>query len=138
MDQNKFAIDANIIIRYLINDGGDLAKKAIDIMDAVDEERLSVYCDPINLAEVVWVLDSFYNVSREEISLWLQTLLSNPCFVVVNKEHYRKAIDIYASKAASFADACACVTAIEEAKGNLFSFDKKLSKVEKVNRLEHI
>ena len=51
-----FAIDANVVVRYLTQDHQELAAKADVIIEGVEDGRLSVFCDPITLGEVVFYL----------------------------------------------------------------------------------
>ncbi|MBI2843571.1 MAG: hypothetical protein HYX78_09235 [Armatimonadetes bacterium] len=61
---NVFAIDANIILRYLIPDHEELFAKAEPILDNVADGILTVLLDPVILAEVVFVLSKHYGLSR--------------------------------------------------------------------------
>jgi len=68
-------VDANIILRYLLKDGGELAEKARMIWDAVEAGRLLAVCDPVTLGEAVFVMSSVYHVPNEKIAGLLVSLL---------------------------------------------------------------
>lgn len=130
------SIDANIILRYLVRDNPEFFRKACDILQGVEHGRLTVICDPVNLAEVVWVLGSFYKLSNKQIFKGLQPILNHDNFLLPDKERYILALDLYADGMKRFGDACACAAALLECDGRLYSFDEKLSKVPGIVRSE--
>lgn len=135
---DTLAIDANVIIRFLLRDHAELSPKAKAIIDAVQAKRLRVLCDPVTLAEVAWVLKSFYKLTPEQIVKELRPLVEAECFRVPNKGLYLRALDLFSSTVPHFGDACACAAALEECEGKLLSFDKKLSRADGIERLENL
>lgn len=136
MPNRSFSIDTNIIMRYLIPDNPELFAKAESILDRVAEGALTVFIDPIILAEVVFVFTNHYGRSREELRVILDPFLKSDNVLISNKFRYIRALEIYADTKAHFGDACACAAALEECDGRLFSFDRKLSEVEGISRVE--
>jgi len=132
----RFAIDANVILRGLLLDNRELSDKAIAILKAVEEGRSAVYCDPVTLAEVVWVLWRSYQRSRQDIASALKPIVQAEGFHMPGKDRYLRALDLYGTTVEHFGDACACAGALEECEGKLCSFDRKLSSVPGVERLE--
>ncbi len=133
-----YSIDANVILRYLLRDVEKQWARAETAMRAMQAREVRLVCDPVNLAEVVWVLDSIYELDREEICMALESLLKADCFVVPDKDRYIRAVELYRTTAADFGDACACARALESCDGKLLTFDKKLSRIEGVARLEEV
>ncbi|KJS20909.1 MAG: twitching motility protein PilT [Clostridiaceae bacterium BRH_c20a] len=56
-------VDANVILRYLLNDVHEMAEKATQLL-----ENNEVYIPNEITAEVVYVLEKIYKVGREDIS----------------------------------------------------------------------
>lgn len=135
-DAKTYELDANIILRFVLRDHEMLTQKAFTIMEAASEGRISLYCDPVIVAEVVWVLGSRYRVPPVEIPRLLEPILRPANTVLPNKQRYLRALKIYAETNAHFGDACACAAAIEDCEGRLFSFDRSLSKIEGIHRSE--
>lgn len=131
-----FAIDANVILRYLVPDNDELFAKAESIIDRVAEGTLTVSCDPVILAEVIFVLTRHYGRSREEAFAALDPIIRSDYVLMPNKSRYIRALQIYAGTQAHFGDACACAAALEDCDGRLISFDRKLSSIEGVSRTE--
>lgn len=130
------AIDANVILRYLLQDNAELSPKATAIMEAIEDREIAVSCDPVILAEVVWVLGSLYKFSRNKIASDVEPIVKADGFVIPNKERYVLALSIYANSSAHFGDACACAAALECSDGRLLSFDRELSRIPGIRRLE--
>jgi len=137
-DNPLFALDANIILRYLIQDGEALAEKAVRIMEAVEDGGIRACLDPVTLAEVVWVLTSYYGQNPARVSDSLLPLVKAEGLVLGGKERYVRALEIFAGGTINFGDACACATAALECSGRLLSFDRKLSRVAGVKRSESV
>jgi predicted nucleic-acid-binding protein len=62
-------VDANIVLRYLLNDAKDLSEKASDIL-----ENNEVFVPNEVIAEIVYVLEKVYKVENWEISRALMEL----------------------------------------------------------------
>ena len=129
-------IDSNVILRYIARDDPQLLKAARAILWPLDTGEGRVLCDPVILSEVVFVLKSIYGFSPAEISAGLLRLVRLPGFVMPDKRRYVHALELYASEVPHFGDACACAAALEQTEGRLYSFDRKLPRVEGVTRLE--
>ena len=74
-------VDANIVLRYLLADVPTLFTRSEQIL-----EKEGVYLPFQVLAEVVYVLDKVYAVSRPEISVALTDLLKYPNVSTYNVE----------------------------------------------------
>lgn len=135
-DDKVFAIDTNVILRSLLRDDQVLWPKAQAIMEAVEDGDIVVTCDPITFAEVVWVLGSHYRFDPQRIREGLEPILSADGFIMPDKSVYKRALRLYTSSVPHFGDACACAAAVENADGGLLSFDRKLSRIPGIRRLE--
>ncbi|HCU26139.1 MAG TPA: hypothetical protein DF383_14080, partial [Deltaproteobacteria bacterium] len=62
------AIDTNVLIRYLVQDHLQQAKKAAQLIEQLETTRSLAFLSDIVLCEVVWVLQSCYQESRERIA----------------------------------------------------------------------
>jgi predicted nucleic acid-binding protein len=129
-------VDANVILRYLLRDDPKQAAKARAIWQSVEEGQTVVVCDPVTLAEVVFVMSSVYKLANQEIAEALLGLLHPDAVVLPQKSRYLRALQLFAGPVAHFGDACACAAALEDCEGRLYSFDRKLSSVPGIERRE--
>lgn len=135
-DLRPRAIDANVILRYILADDKRLFTKAAAILQGVQHAELTVLCDPVQLAEVVWVLSSYYELPNADISGALLPIVQADGFLMGDKPRYVRALQLFGATVKHFGDACACAAALEECEGRLYSFDRKLSAVEGIGRAE--
>lgn len=99
------AIDANVIIRFFLNDHPTLSKKAQSIIADAQKGAYSLYVDEVVVAEVVWVLSSFYEINREGIASRMLTLLSEPWVVNPRKKIILTAFALYRTSSVDYIDA---------------------------------
>ncbi len=133
-----WAIDANVIVRYVVGDDRTLFARSAAILQAIERGEMVVVCDPVQLAEVVWVLSSYYKLSNTEISEALLAIVQADGFLMGDKPRYVLALRLFGDTVKHFGHACACAAALDECKGRLYSFDRKLSSVEGVTRAEEL
>jgi predicted nucleic-acid-binding protein len=72
------AIDTNILIRFLTGDDERQAKKVYSIFKAAESERKELFVPLLVVLEMIWVLESVYEVSRIEILESIKDLLLMP------------------------------------------------------------
>lgn len=115
--------DANIVLRYLLNDTEELAKKATEIL-----ENNEVYIPNEIIAEIVYVLEKVYKVKNDEISNTLKDLFQYGNLKVIDLDVVEEALDIYGKKKFDFVDTL--LYAYHKIKGyEIYTFDKKLNKL---------
>ena len=59
--KNMQLIDANVILRFVLNDNVEMAQRAAEVI------ALGVYTKPEIIAEVVYVLKSVYSTPKDKI-----------------------------------------------------------------------
>jgi len=117
---DKILIDANVLLRFLLNDNEEQAEKAKEII-------LSGKCILLSevLAEVVYVLSNVYEVSRSDVSASVKKLL--PRIYIENYPVIEKALDNYEFTKLDFVD-CILLAYNRIEGSQIFTFDKDLSK----------
>lgn len=135
-DTPRIALDANVILRYLLKDHPELSEKARAIWQSVEEGNALAVCDPVIVAEVVFVMRSVYDLPNAAISQALIGLLQPDEVILVEKPRYLRALRLFGESVGHFGDACACAAALEDCDGRLYSFDRKLSSAPGIERLE--
>jgi predicted nucleic-acid-binding protein len=119
-------LDTNVLVRYLVGDDTrqhEVAAKAIE--DAANSgARLII--QPVVLCELVWVLESAYDVPREEVANALEGIVRTAQFEIVEKDLIWRALSDYRKGPADFADyfiGCATQAA---GGGQTLTFDRQL------------
>jgi predicted nucleic-acid-binding protein len=87
------ALDTNVLVRYLAQDDREQAKAATRLM----EERLTSsdpgFISTIVLCEIIWVLESCYDLKRPDVVSIIKTLLDTRQIVVGEANAVRAALN---------------------------------------------
>lgn len=123
-------VDANIILRYLLDDHEELSPKAAEIL----EQETPIL--PMEVAcEVVYVLQKVYSVDRKEIQENLCGLLDIPLISLDKPAVLRQALEYYSRTKLDFVDTLLwAYHAVENQ--TVFTFDEKLKKYIQKNSIE--
>ena len=79
-------LDTNIIIRYFIQDDPVQGEKAAQFVEKTVGEGETCFINNIVLYELVWVLESAYRYTKEEIADLLEKLLKTSMFNFESKD----------------------------------------------------
>ena len=115
-------VDANIVLRYVLNDHPQLSQQAADIL-----EQQSVIVPVEVVCEVVFVLQKVYRVSRDEIRKKLCDLLDESLISVEKPEVFRQALQAYATTSLDMVDTLLWAYAVVEQQ-QVLTFDEQLRK----------
>jgi predicted nucleic-acid-binding protein len=115
--------DANIVLRYILNDHKDLSRKAKEIIDnEVIEIPIEVLC------EVVYVLSGVYRIGRTEICDALRAFFETTKCALPHRAAVLKALDYYTEKNVDFVDSMLAGYAALEGV-SVKTLDQKLQKL---------
>ncbi len=123
-------LDTNILVRHLTGEPPAQARRATALL-AGDELVLS----DLVLAELVYVLESYYERPRDEVGNAARALLALPS-VASDHELLLRAVELYEAERLDFADAYLCAAAEISGIGMVASFDRRIDRVASVRRLE--
>jgi predicted nucleic-acid-binding protein len=115
------AIDTNVVVRFLIADDKQQAKKARGAIESGD-----IFISSTVLLETEWVLRSGYGLPPDRIAYVLRSLAGLPGITVDGPAHLSLALD-WMDDGMDFADAMHLARA--EGCDAFLSFDRKLAKV---------
>lgn len=114
-------VDANVVLRYLLDDHAELSTQAAAILE---QQTVTL---PIEVAcEVVYVLQKVYAVNREDIRQLLTGLLNEALVNMEKPEVFVKALEYYDSSTLDFVDTLLCAYHTVEGQ-EVFAFDNKLN-----------
>ena len=75
------ALDTNVIIRFLVRDDKQQAEIVYRLFKRVERKNETLFVPLLVVLETLWVLESVYDISREEIYVSLQELLLMPILI---------------------------------------------------------
>jgi predicted nucleic acid-binding protein len=130
-------IDTNLFIRYLTNDDPQKADRVERLLDQAVKGDIKLITAEIVLAEVVWVLESYYNLEKTRIAEMLKAILSTTGLEVLNGRIVESALQYYSLQNIDFVDAYIVALMNKHKIAGIYSFDKKhLNRIAYVTRLE--
>lgn len=125
-------LDTNVLIRHLTGDPPVQARRATAYLRRANELLLP----DLILAEVVSVLESFYEVKRQRLAELARAIVGFPAVVVVDEPLLLRALEVYEVERLDFADAYLVASAEASGVGAIASFDREIDRVATVRRVE--
>ncbi len=115
-------VDANIVLRYMLDDHPELSPKAANILEC---QSVTL---PIEAAcEVVYVLQKVYKVDRQQIQHHLSDLVNQQLIRVEKADVFLKALECYCTTTFDFVDTLLWAYHTVE-HHEVLTFDEKLQK----------
>ncbi|MDR1214938.1 MAG: type II toxin-antitoxin system VapC family toxin [Propionibacteriaceae bacterium] len=125
-------VDTNILVRHLTGDPPDMARRATRFLA---NERSLVLADLV-VAETVYVLESFYRVTRPRVAAVIRSLLAMPSIKCADPPVLFRALEVYELDRLDFAEAYLVARAEASGFGRVASFDRSIDRVSTVERVE--
>lgn len=125
-------VDANVIVRHLTGEPAIQAERATRYLRRTDQLLLA----DLILAEVAYVLESFYEVPRPQVAETLRAVLALPAIRVVDRDLLQRTVELYEVHRLDFADAYLVAAAEGSGVGIVASFDRSIDRVGSVRREE--
>lgn len=128
MTKKTLLIDANIIVHHLLDDHPTLSPQAKKLFVQAQSGKILMYFDEVIIAEVVWVLKSFYKLSKKDIVKQLLNIISQSWVVNPRKKLVTTSLEQFEITNLSYAD-CWALTVSKHQGIKLETFDKDLQKL---------
>lgn len=129
-------LDTNILLRYLTRDDEEKAKRSLALLSRIEQGNEKVATSSMVIFETVFTLQKRYRVPREQIRELLADILSFRGLALPNKNLYKRALDLYASRNVSFVDAFNAIYMASQGIAQIYSFDTDFDKFEGITRRE--
>lgn len=88
------------------------------------------------VAEVVYVLESFYEVERQQVAELVRAIIGFPAIVVVDEPLLLRALEVYEVDRLDFAEAYLVASAETSGVEAIASFDRAVDRIATVRRVE--
>jgi len=123
-------LDTNVLVRYVTQDDPAQAEKATKCITSACTADDPCQIDRVVLCELVWVLESGYEYSRDQIGDFMESLLHTRQFEFESRDAALAALRYYRRGKADFADAL--IGAANRSTGceTTFTFDRKAAGLE--------
>lgn len=121
-----------MLIRHLTGDLPEMAARATRALADSDGLLLA----DLIVAECVYVLESFYQVSRARIAELMRAAIALPTLKTLDPATLLRALEVYEVDRLDFADAYLVAQAEATGVQQILSFDKSIDRIGTINRHE--
>lgn len=122
-------LDTNILIRYLTQDDPVQSAKATEII----EQRLTAadrgFVSVVTMAEIVWVLDRAYGLTKKEITAAIERMLQVEVLLIENEQEVFAAMIALKQSQGAFADALIAQLGTKAGCTHTLTFDRKALRI---------
>ena len=125
------ALDANVIVRYLVRDDLKQAEAARVLLESLSVERPGYVCREVAV-ELVWVLERSYRFPRGRVATVLEELLATEELVIETADDVAQAAIRYRAGGTGFSDLMVLAAAQRFGADRLYTFDQETSRLEGV------
>lgn len=130
-------VDTNLFVRYLTDDDTEKADRVEALLGEASEGRVRLVTADLVLVELVWVLESSYDLKPVEIAPMIRSILATPGMEVINGALLAEALDHYEGNNIDIVDGYIAALMEKLNITHVYSFDRKhLSRLKSLKRIE--
>lgn len=122
------ALDTNILVRLLIKDDKGQSEIVFNRFKKAENNNEILFISLLMVLELIWVLDSVYDCSREEVVNALEKLTMMPIIQFEKLEVIHELIKYGKNSLIDLSDLLICNSSIASGYKKVITFDKKASK----------
>src|SRR3989338_11228111 len=98
-------VDTNVFLRFFVRDVEPFYQKSKEFFEKAEKGEIRLETSEMVIAEIVWVLESYYGFTKAEIAEVVETILETRSIRVANHTRLKEAIKLYISESMDFIDA---------------------------------
>lgn len=133
----KSFVDTNLFIRYLTNDDPVKADRVEKLLDQAAGGSVTLVTTEMVMAEMVWVLESYYELANTAIAPLVRGILATPGLEVINGTLVGRALELYEGQNIDFVDGYIAAVMEKHGISDLYSYDRKhISRLRTIKRKE--
>jgi predicted nucleic-acid-binding protein len=125
MSTEVIFVDTNLFLRYLTNDLPDQADLVEAALLRAAQGQIQLITTNLVVAEIVWTLESYYQLDKKEIQAMVLGILNTDGLEVINADLVLQAIVPYAEKNVDFIDAFNAAWMVKNNVDRIYTFDQR-------------
>jgi predicted nucleic-acid-binding protein len=122
---DRYFVDTNVFLRFLTNDVPEQAKAVEQLLKRAERGELQLHTSSLTIAEIVWTLESYYGLSRDEIRDHVMAIINTPGLWVEHAETIARVVMLYADENIDFVDAYNGLWMLKQGLASADTFDVK-------------
>ncbi|MEW5960680.1 MAG: PIN domain-containing protein [Chloroflexota bacterium] len=124
MNEQLF-VDTNLFLRYLTNDVPAQADAVETLLRQAAAAQIQLVTNSLVLAEIVWTLESFYHLPKNDVQEKILAILNTPGLEVADGDLVLQAISWYVTPDVDFIDAYNAAWLLSQGLDAIYTFDRK-------------
>lgn len=96
-------LDTNVLVRYIMQDDASQSPKAVKLIESLTVDAPG-FVALVSVVELVWVLSTCYDLTRDQLVQTLELLLRTKEMVIDRTDQVLKAVRVFKATSADFAD----------------------------------
>lgn len=129
-------VDTNILLRYLTKDDPVKAERALALLLRVERGEKKIALSPLVVFETIFTLQHQYHQPRVQIRDTVSDILSLRGVELPDKRLFQRALELYARRSISFADADNAVYLQARGLNEIYSCDGDFDELPGIARVE--
>ena len=130
-----YFIDSNVFLRVLVKEDETSFRSCVKLLEKVNNKKMQALTSDLVLAEVSWVLNSYYDFSKLKVISALEGIVNLTGLKIKNTTDISTAIDLYKNNKVKFIDALIASDKMLALNGIVISYDKDFDKLD-IKRIE--
>lgn len=122
---SDYFIDTNLFLRFLTDDVPEQAQAIDRLLERVEKGALELHTSVLTIAEVVWTLESYYDLQPDDVRNNIIGILNTPGLHVENAELIAQAMGLYVDANIDYVDAYNGLWMREQGINTAITFDTK-------------
>lgn len=118
-------LDTNLLVRYFTRDDPSKVERVETLLNLARSGKLALHLPGIVLAELVWVLESSYRLSRDRVADLAEAVLHTPEIHVEQAPFLARVLHQYRETNIDWVDAWIAVYARERGIRTVYTFDER-------------
>jgi len=128
--KKKFFVDTNVFLRVLVKEDKSVFGECKEFLEKIKRNEIRAVSANLVLAEVAWILKSYYGFSRKEVSRAVRGILNLNGVRWVDGYQALMAVDWYQNMKVKFIDAMlASIPGVVDGKWVMVSYDRDFDKL---------
>lgn len=129
-------LDTNILLRYFLHDDEEKARHALALIQRVEQGDEIVESNALVVFEMVYVLQRVHRIPKQQVRDMLQSVLNLRGLRISDRDLCSDALDLFAEKNISFADAYSGLYMKARGLTAIYSWDTDFDRIEGIERVE--
>jgi len=125
MNPERIFVDTNLFLRYFTNDIPTQAEAVDNLLRRASAGKIILVTSCLVIAEIVWTLESFYKLPREEIRDKVLAFFNTPGLEIENGDLILQSISWYTEKNIDFIDAYNAAWLLAQDMKTIYTFNRK-------------